>query len=436
MYASVWCRIAARLARVTAMAGAIGHYDFCPWANRYVYWLKQPIGWFALGALAALLVGLFVAAQGWFVFGVLVTVMVLGGIWPRVSMYGLDVSLAFDRRRCRESEPVRVRLSIRNRWPFPAWGLVVERGFFDSERDGEPAPAVSALARVAGWSQNDYLFVFRPERRGVYPRVSPVLSTGFPFGIWHCSRPAPVAFELLVWPRTIPLSSVPAVGGDHLTVGGSFVDQAGDDGDILAARFYREGDSLRRVHWAQTARRDVLVVCERQATARRRVIVGLDATGYSGGSRRDAVRRDWAIRVYASLCRELHAHHCDVACRLGDETLLLEPGPPGLHRLLDRLARYEPATDGTETRDGAAPVSGALQIQVTRRFRAKEDGACGRSPLQPRWVLVDDHPPEQAGSGGQGSRVRPWLAVDTRADVAGQLQQQWGRVCHDDWRIH
>ena len=31
------------------LTGVLNH-DFCPWANRYVYWLKQPIGWFVLAA--------------------------------------------------------------------------------------------------------------------------------------------------------------------------------------------------------------------------------------------------------------------------------------------------------------------------------------------------------------------------------------------------
>ncbi len=33
------------------------NYDFCPWANAYVYWLKKPIGWFVLGLLAPFFLG-------------------------------------------------------------------------------------------------------------------------------------------------------------------------------------------------------------------------------------------------------------------------------------------------------------------------------------------------------------------------------------------
>ena len=34
---------------------AFGNYDFCPWANHYVYWLKKPLGWFIVGVVAAAL---------------------------------------------------------------------------------------------------------------------------------------------------------------------------------------------------------------------------------------------------------------------------------------------------------------------------------------------------------------------------------------------
>jgi hypothetical protein len=39
------------------------NYDFCPWANKYVYWLKKPIGWLTGGILAGILLGAFVAPQ-------------------------------------------------------------------------------------------------------------------------------------------------------------------------------------------------------------------------------------------------------------------------------------------------------------------------------------------------------------------------------------
>ena len=38
------------LRSAVAVVGKLANYDFCPWANRYVYWLREPIGWFVIGA--------------------------------------------------------------------------------------------------------------------------------------------------------------------------------------------------------------------------------------------------------------------------------------------------------------------------------------------------------------------------------------------------
>jgi hypothetical protein len=54
------------------------HHDFCPWANRYVYWLKQPIGWFVVAAAMSLIVGAFLGAQGFVLCAAIVAVIALG----------------------------------------------------------------------------------------------------------------------------------------------------------------------------------------------------------------------------------------------------------------------------------------------------------------------------------------------------------------------
>jgi uncharacterized protein (DUF58 family) len=59
---------------------------------------------------------------------------------------------------------------------------------------------------------------------------------------------------------------------------------AGETGDLLGTRLFRAGDSLRRVHWVQTARQQQLVVTERQSPAGSvvRVCVDTAAESYPG----------------------------------------------------------------------------------------------------------------------------------------------------------
>jgi len=432
------------------------NHDFCPWANRYVYWLKQPIGWFVVGAAAAALTAAVLEPQVWTIFGSLVAVMLVGVAWPWVAMRGTSAEIAFDCRRCREGERVQVRLLLHNRWPWPLWGLAVENGFFLEQTESGERP-VAALARVPGWSRSEYVFEFRPDARGVYPHAAPELATGFPFGIWRASQTISIQRDLLVWPRTTPLTSIPSLGGDIADVIGMLFDRPGSEGDVIGVRPFRHGDRLRSIHWAQTARRDALVVTERQAAARRLVVITVDVMAFSQGDGLAACQdssgnrmASWkfaprlletAIRAAASIAQEFHAHHAQVRFVIGDMDLLLSPDPASWHRLLDALARFRierlrlpaaalrqnaPAADPSNRRQPSSFGRTAFTVVVTSHQRRPEweNGAGMRGPL--RLVLIGG---KEGTPSVRGRNV--WVTLDGDSDGSTQLRHQWERVCHD-----
>jgi uncharacterized protein (DUF58 family) len=422
---------------------AMSNHDFCPWANRYVYWLKQPIGWFIVGAMAAALTAVFLEPQLWIVFGSLVSVILVGVAWPWVAMRGTAAEIAFDCRRRHEGERVQVRLSLHNRWPWPLWGMSVENGFFLEPAESGERPVV-ALARVPGWSRSEYVFEFRPGARGVYPYKVPELATGFPFGIWRASQRIFVQRELLVWPRTTPLTSIPSLGGDIADVIGMLFDRPGNEGDVSGVRPFRHGDRLRSIHWAQTARRDALIVTERQAAARRLVVIAVDVSAFSQcgspaahqGSSTNSIRNSmtiWrpvpsqletAIRVAASIAQEFHAHHAQVRFVIGDVDLLLSPDAAGLRQLLDALARFQ-VNDGSERQPSNYGSKTFTVVVTSRQRRPKwESGAGTRGSL--RLVLIGG---EEATSSIRGRNV--WMTLDSESDCSTQLRHRWERVCHE-----
>jgi len=398
---------------------AIGNHDFCPWANRYVYWLKQPIGWLVVGVFMATLTAVFLDPEAWIIVGSLLAVMLVGTAWPWIAMKGLDAEIQFDRRRGREGDVVQVRLTIANRWPWPLWGLAVENGFFVQEDDEGEKP-VAALARVSGWSRSDFTFDFRPEKRGVYPHAAPELTTGFPFGIWRSSKTVVSQQPLLVWPRTTALTSIPSLGGDIADVIGMLFDRPGDEGDFIGVRPFRQGDRLRSVHWAQTARRDALIVTERQAAARRLVVVAIDTAAFSQPETGDL---DIAIRVAASIAKEFHGHHAEVRFIVGAMDLRLSQDSAGLRRLLDDLARFRPDRQPSECPIAFDPQ--ALTVVVTSDRSDWGSSSGGRSQLRivriaPSVVVDSTHRSHSA-----------WIHLDGRSDLSPQLQHQWERACHD-----
>src|SRR5581483_4791016 len=144
---------------------------------------------------------------------------------------------------------------------------------------------------------------------------------------------------LLVWPRTYPVMPAPQLSVDQQVEGSFSPNKVGMSGDVLGVRPYRRGDSLRRIHWSQTARHDRLIVCEFQANARPMVQLILDADSrvHSGGGRDGS--REWAIRIVASLAKGWLEAGVELGAAWNGESFPPASGPNQVNLLLDGLAK-------------------------------------------------------------------------------------------------
>lgn len=142
-----------------------------------------------MAGLAALACAIFVQPLAWIPFSAVLLVVVLGYLWPLIAVRGLSVEVEFPQRRVIEGATTRVILRVVNKWPWPVWGISLEGGFGDS-------PTV-ALARIPVWSSNEFAWDYTPPCRGEYPQSIPKITTGFPFGLQHASRPVTVHGRLL-----------------------------------------------------------------------------------------------------------------------------------------------------------------------------------------------------------------------------------------------
>lgn len=344
--------------------GSAMHYDFCPWANRYVYWLKRPIGWVVLAFAASLLLGIYVSQQAYMAAGIVAAVGIIGALWPWISMMGIRGELSWTPSRCEEEEIIDTTLTITNRWPWPAWGLVVQADDAISNQVNAPGQPIS-LSKVPAWTRSRFRWDCQPSSRGIYPKRQVRLTTAFPFGIWSSSRILKVDEPLVVWPRTVRLTDVPENSGTQYLGIGGLSQRVGDDGDWMGVRPYREGDSLRQVHWAQTARRDSLVVFERQSRSRQSVSIALDALA---AIRCSPEERDWMLRVLASLANHLLQHAWNVRFHIGERWQVLHMG--NRVTFMDQLAAWEPPAQAQL----APPVFGrdcGVAIAVTSHSQKK-----------------------------------------------------------------
>lgn len=309
--------------------------DFCPWANRFVYWLKEPVGWFVLATGISVIVGLYAAPIGWTMAASLVGLIVVGMAWPWVAVRAVVCELHPQSDRVHEGEPCGLTFRARNRLPIPLWGLAVE-GFLDRQLDPEVVdttvenvPTV-ALAYAGAWSVSDYRFEICPALRGRYPCGQTTLVCSFPFGIWTARKSVPKVRPITVWPKTYPIEGEVTSSGRCRRLSGDGERQGGH-GDFIGIRDYRSGDAMRQVNWACTARRDRLTVTVRggpQCPAWRVIVDD------SMGEKEVVADR---IRVAASVLAALHSHSMPIRLQIGKRTVPLGRGHEGFTQMMDSL---------------------------------------------------------------------------------------------------
>ncbi|WP_144713036.1 DUF58 domain-containing protein [Curtobacterium pusillum] len=156
-----------------------------------------------------------------------------------------------------------------------------------------------------------------------------------PFGLLRIDRPVVAAEEVVVVPATTPLAALDtgalagAVSADEGRVG------QGGSADDSELRPYRPGDPIRRVHWAQSARRGELHVRQTTQAQPPEAVIALDVRreSYQRLGRDDLAELsdlggdaafEHAVVVAASVARALAARTSRV--------LLVSDGPSGSTR--------------------------------------------------------------------------------------------------------
>jgi uncharacterized protein (DUF58 family) len=423
--------------RISPILRALVSYDVFPQFSAQVRRLfYNPLGVLVLAALAALLCGLFLHPQGFVLCGGVLAVILLGVVWPWASLRGMHGLISFERARASEGESVEVRLTLCNHLPWAGWGLAVREGFTrQADTCRATLPAIS-IASVPRRRTIRYRWAFVPASRGVYPLQAPALTTGFPFGLWENHRALATDNPLIVWPKTFAVGPVPPVGGDHPVDGNVSRHKVGSNGDVVGVRPYRRGDAPRRIHWAQSARHDRLIVCELQANARPLIQFVLDTdVRVHGGAGSDS-SREWAIRIVASLAKGWLEAGAQVGGIWNGQVLPEASGQQQVHRLLDGLAQLPETSGPTLAETLASPACrgfhDGMQIIVTTDVALAPQQRSLLADDQQHWIVL-----RAAGFGAEptslpGARlpVRPWLWIDGPERIPGLLRGGWQEAQH------
>ncbi len=189
---------------------------------------------------------------------------------------------------------------------------------------------------------------------------------------------------------------------------------------MLGTRPFRSGDSLRRVHWAQTARQQQLIVCERQSpsTTCVRLVVDMSLAAHSAGSTElNEETSEMCVRTAASILESLHRQHAQVELTIGQQLIVVGESVSGFQRAMDVLAR----ADILDTAQPSAIVNRSgmniFTILVTTTAGLQTDSASRGLHAAGRGL----HVVECAAGRSPQPGTRSWIRLQSLNDIADVL---------------
>lgn len=244
--------------------------DFRSQVPRWVRYPKGPLARLALHLFADRLTD-----TGRLLFWVGIFTMAAGGVTLQIQIYmifclvaGLFVTSAalarLTRARLTIDGPlpshstagatVSLPVTVRNDSSREALDVVVREVHMPRGVEQRPAEGICIARLAAGATVNTKRELAFP-RRGSYTIPCLRQETLFPWGIWKDLVDHPSPRTVLVYPHFHPLTSLNIPAGTRYQPGGiALTSNLGDAIEFIGTREYREGDSLRAIHWKTWAR--------------------------------------------------------------------------------------------------------------------------------------------------------------------------------------
>ncbi len=248
----------------------------------------------AIAVLAAFLLFVAVNLQAGWVFGVdalLIGLLMVGWLSAHAALRGVAVRRQLVPEAF-EGEEITVTLTV-----------TVRRGrrYFLELRDAVPGLTAATSVISICDSRSPAVVTYRTaaQRRGVHHADTVELQTAGLAGLFTSRRRLEARSTLTIFPRYWPLAEFPLPGASW--EGESTPLPAREGLEITGVREFRDGDSLRYIHWRSTARRGTLVVREFERSGRQPLALLLDtrSTAYASAGGGEAFED--LVRAAASI---------------------------------------------------------------------------------------------------------------------------------------
>jgi uncharacterized protein (DUF58 family) len=318
----------------------------------------------------------------------------LSRLWERYGLSGVEHTRRLSKHHASFGETIELQIEVVNRKLLPLAWLEVED---EIPRDLPPERGSVTLSYKSNRAILANLITLRPyERvrrhyplpcvtRGEHVFGPTRLRTGDLFGLATREEERDETDVLVVYPRVVPLATLglPAHQpiGNHSTRSWLFDDPS----RLVGVREHRPGDSMRRIHWAASARTQQLQVKLFEPTTSQKLVIFLNVTTASDdwwGMIWDPDVLELSITTAASLGAWALDERYQVGLatngmhRLGPRRVGIEPGgdPAQLPRLLEALGRLQPyairAFDETLAEESRRLAYGATAVVITAGLSA------------------------------------------------------------------
>ena len=281
----------------------------------------------------------------------------VGWAWTRLAAGPMTLRRRVGRGEHLEGDDVWITVELERRSPLPTGSLTLVERITDLP---EQRTRLRSLGRHV---RGEYVLERLPRGRYEIERAGVLIED--PFGLEQISVPLHAPGAVVVFPRLVHLEALFSESGRHALDGRRLLLRRPSGFDLHSVREYEQGESLRKVHWASTARRGQLMVKELEDAPRDEVVVLLDCDPAGAVGEPPDSSFDAAVRAAGSI---LHAH-----ARRGRRTVLaLNRARPEVHRIASLEGDWRAAMEALAAAraDAATPVAAMI---------AREGGVVARS---------------------------------------------------------
>jgi uncharacterized protein (DUF58 family) len=286
-------------------------------------------------------------------------------------------------------EAFTIELEMRNAGRLRLRDAVVSFGAASARHD-RPA---GLLPRLAAGASERVQAVHRVARRGRQRELEVGVASSYPLGLIECRATFHLPADLLVLPRPghlHDLRRLPATG-PHVMDRRRNVARAEEE--LWAVREWREGESLRRVHWRLSARRERTILRELRAPSEPplHLVLVTEVAGATPAKRRHP-GFETAVALSATLLEHWLRRGRTVRLSVGDHAQGVRArGRRGLFDLLRVLAEVE-AQDGDPHAAIATLPRAAHEVTVVVHVGGRRGARRAPERHGELWLLDVDDP--------------------------------------------